>query len=203
VRLGDGSTVVLGPASTLSIGTDFGTSARTTTLDGQAFFDVVHDDAHPFVVHTAGATLRDVGTSFDVRSDLRRGTRVAVITGAVDVTTARRGSGSPTVLHAGDRAEVTENGMRVERGTVSQDELSWTRGVLEFRDAPLARVGEELQRWYGVKLVVTDSTIAARRVTATFQRSDADELGRVLGAVLGARVTRTGDTLRLGAPAGP
>jgi ferric-dicitrate binding protein FerR (iron transport regulator) len=64
-------------------------------------------------------------------------------------------------------------------------------------------VGEELQRWYGVKLVVTDSTIAARRVTATFQRADADELGRVLGAVLGARVTRTGDTLRLGAPAGP
>jgi transmembrane sensor len=199
LRLSDGSTVVLGPSSTLSLAGAFGTGTREATLDGQAFFDVVHDDARPFVVRTSGATLRDVGTSFDVRSDSRRGTRVAVVSGAVDVTADRPNAGSPTVLHAGDRAEVTEDGMRVQRGGVTQDELSWTRGVLEFRDAPLAVVAGELQRWYGVKLVVTDSTIAARRLTATFQGSNADELGRVLAAVLGGTVTRTGDTLRLGA----
>lgn len=199
LRLSDGSTVVLGPSSTLALAGAFGASTRETTLDGQAFFDVVHDDARPFVVRTSGATLRDVGTSFDVRSHARDGTRVAVVTGAVDVTASRRNAGAPTVLHAGDRAEVREDGMRVERGAVTRDEPSWTRGVLEFRDAPLASVAEELQRWYGVKLVVTDSTIAERRLTATFQGSNADELGRVLAAVLGGTVTRTGDTLRLGA----
>jgi hypothetical protein len=50
-----------------------------------------------------------------------------------------------------------------------------------------------------VKLVVTDSTIAARRLTATFDKSSADEVGRVLAAVLGGSVSRAGDTLRLGA----
>lgn len=89
--------------------------------------------------------------------------------------------------------------MHVQRGAVTEGELSWTRGVLELHDAPLVLVAQELRRWYGVKLVVTDSTIAARRLTATFDNSSADEVGRVLAAVLGGSVSRAGDTLRLGA----
>jgi ferric-dicitrate binding protein FerR (iron transport regulator) len=50
-----------------------------------------------------------------------------------------------------------------------------------------------------VKLIVTDSAIASRRLTATFEHASADEVGRVLAAVLGGSVTRAGDTLRLGA----
>src|SRR5215213_3955450 len=201
LKLADGSTVVLGPSSHLALGGAFGKGERETTLEGEAYFDVVHDDARPFVVRTAGATLRDIGTSFSVRSDDARGTRVAVTSGAVDVVATGRRAASPTVLHAGDRAEVTGDGMRVERGVVTEAEHAWTRGVLEFRDAPLQAVAAELRRWYGVELVVTDSTIAGRRLTATFDRSSADDLGRVLGAVLGGSVTRSGDTLRLGAAA--
>jgi ferric-dicitrate binding protein FerR (iron transport regulator) len=89
--------------------------------------------------------------------------------------------------------------MRVERGVVTEAERSWTRGLLEFRDAPLATVAVELRRWYGVELIVTDSTIAGRRLTATFDRSSADDVGRVLGAVLGGSVATSGDTLRLSA----
>ena len=202
LKLADGSTVVLGPSSLLALGVAFGTGERETTLEGEAYFDVVHDDARPFVVRTSSATLRDIGTAFSVRSDSGRGTRVAVTSGAVDVVATPGRAGSPTVLHAGDRAEVTGDAMRVERGVVTEAERSWTRGVLEFRDAPLSAVAVELRRWYGVELVVTDSTIAGRRLTATFDRSSADDLGRVLGAVLGGSVTKSGDTLRLGAATG-
>ena len=199
VRLGDGSTVVLGPASRLSLGADFGGKTRELDFEGQAYFDVVHDDTRPFVVRTPSATLRDIGTTFSVLSDSVGGTRVAVTSGAVDVVATRASASSPTVLHAGDRAEVSGERVRVERGVVTEAELSWTRGVLELRDAPLAAVAQELRRWYGVELIVTDSAIASRRLTATFDRATADDVGRVLAAVLGGAVTRTGDTLRLGA----
>ena len=199
VKLVDGSTVVLGPASRLTLGADFGAKARELDFEGQAYFDVVHDDTRPFVVRTPSATLRDIGTTFTVHSDSVGGTRVAVTSGAVDVVATRAPASSPTVLHAGDRAEVSGERMRVERGAVTQAELSWTRGVLEFHDAPLTAVAQELRRWYGVELIVTDSTIASRRLTATFDRGTADDVGRVLAAVLGGAVTRTGDTLRLGA----
>ena len=199
VRLADGSSVVLGPESRLVLEQDFGRRSREITLDGQAFFDVVHDDARPFLVRTPGATLRDVGTTFSVRSDSIAGTRVVVTSGAVDVAPTRATASAPTLLRAGDVAEVSGERVRVERGAATDGELSWTRGVLELHDAPLSTVAQELRRWYGVKLVVTDSTIASRRLTATFERATADEIGRVLSAVLGASVTRSGDTLRLGA----
>jgi transmembrane sensor len=199
LRLADGSTVVLGPESRLSVGARFGAEAREVRVEGLAYFDVVHDDAHPFLVRTADATLRDVGTTFSVRSDSIDGTRVAVTSGAVDVAATQGTHSPPTVLRAGDRAELSGGRMRVERGVPTEEELAWMRGVLEFRDASLPAVAEELRRWYGVKLVVTDSAIASRRLTASFEHATADEIGRVLGAVLGGAVTRSGDTLRLGA----
>jgi transmembrane sensor len=199
VRLADGSSVVLGPESRLALGEGFGRQSRELHLEGQAFFEVVHDDARPFLVRTTSATLRDIGTTFSVRSDSIDGTRVAVTSGAVDVAATQGTASSPTVLHAGDRAEVSGQRMRVQRGVVTDAESAWTRGVLEFRDATLSSVAQELRRWYGVKLVVTDSAISSRRLTASFEHATPDEVGRVLAAVLGGAVTRSGDTLRLGA----
>ena len=199
VRLADGSTVVLGPESRLALGEGFGGKSREIELGGRAYFDVVHDDARPFLVRTQSATLRDIGTTFSVRSDSIVGTQVSVTSGAVDVAATQGTTSSPTVLHAGDRAEVSGQVVRVQRGVVTEAELSWTRGVLMFHDAPLTEVAQELRRWYGVKLVVTDSTIGTRRLTATFEHATADEIGRVLAAVLGGSVMRAGDTLRLGA----
>jgi ferric-dicitrate binding protein FerR (iron transport regulator) len=89
--------------------------------------------------------------------------------------------------------------MTVERGTVRGEELSWTRGTLVFRDASMASVTSELRRWYGIRLVIDDTTLAARRVTVTFDRGSVDDVGRVLAAVVGGSVSRSGDTLRLGA----
>jgi transmembrane sensor len=199
LRLADGTSVVLGPSSRLRLEPDYGQRARMLTLDGQAYFDVVHDDARPFVVRTASATLRDVGTTFSVESDRDLGTRIAVTSGAVDVAALAARDAEPTVLHGGDRAEVNGDRMTVERGVVSGDATAWTRGTLVFHDASMTTVAAELRRWYGIRLVIDDSTLAARRLTATFDRAGADDVGRVLAAVLGGSATRSGDTLRLGA----
>ena len=199
LKLADGTSVMLGPSSRIRLAPGYGGRARELTLDGQAFFDVAHDDARPFVVRTSDATLRDVGTSFSVESDPDRGTRVAVTSGAVDVAAVAARDGEPTVLHGGDRALVSGDRMTVERGVVSGEELSWTHGTLVFHDASMATVASELRRWYGIRLVIADSALAARRLTATFDRGSADEVGRVLAAVLGGSVSRSGDTLRLGA----
>ncbi|HET6581927.1 MAG TPA: FecR domain-containing protein, partial [Nannocystaceae bacterium] len=179
----------------------YGARTRDVSLRGLAYFDVAHDSTRPFAVHTASATLRDVGTSFTVRADSVFGTRVAVTAGAVSVASGAR-PGSATVLQAGDRAEVTTDTMRVERGVAEPGELAWTRGVLTFRDAPLSLVAAELRRWYGVVLVVDEPAVESRRLTASFDRASAVDVGRVIAAVLGTTATRSRDTLHLGEPAG-
>lgn len=199
LKLADGTSVVLGPSSRIRLAPDYGRRARELTLEGQAFFDVVHDDARPFVVRTASATLRDVGTTFSVVSDMDLGTRVAVTSGAVDVAAVAVRDGEPTVLHGGDRAEISGDRMTVERGVVGGDAMSWTRGTLAFHDATMTTVAADLRRWYGIRLVIADSALATRRLTATFDRVSGDDVGPLLAAVLGGSATRSGDTLRLGA----
>ena len=99
VRLADGSRVILGPASQLVVPAAFGQRGREVELHGEAYFDVVHDTTRPFVVRAGDATIRDIGTSFAVRSDSGPRLQVVVTAGAV----ALRGrTDSAAILHAGD-----------------------------------------------------------------------------------------------------
>jgi ferric-dicitrate binding protein FerR (iron transport regulator) len=195
LRLTDGTAVVLGPGSALTVARGFGGTAREVILRGEAHFDVVHDDARPFVVRSGRATLRDVGTVFAVRGDSATDVRVWVTEGAVDVR--EEGAGVAAILRAGDLATVSENGVSVTRGAVTRGDLAWMRGDLVFRDAPFEQVRDGVRRWYGLELVAGDSVIAARRLTATLSGRRADGVGDLLAAALGGRATRTGDTLRI------
>jgi len=77
--------------------------------------------------------------------------------------------------------------------TVTDDAAAWTSGRLVFRDASLARVTGELKRWYGVTLHVADSSLASQHVNATFTDEPVDQVLKVIGSVLGARIERQGD----------
>ena len=86
VTLRDGTRLVLWPASRLRIPSDFGLRTRSVELQGEAYFAVVHDASHPFVVTAHGVVTRDVGTAFDIRAYADDpGVRVAVAEGEVAV----------------------------------------------------------------------------------------------------------------------
>jgi transmembrane sensor len=195
VRLADGSTVILGPSSRLDVAAGYGAFVREVELNGEAYFDVVHDTARPFTVHSGGATIVDVGTTFSVRDDAGARLRVAVTSGSVRVS---RGSSadSGVVLGAGDAVTLAGDApANVARGTVTADDTAFARGALVLRDAPLSEVAAELRRWYGIELRVTDSATARRRLTATFAGESPEQAMAIIGAALGARVERRGDTV--------
>jgi len=193
INLPDGSVVQLAPLSTIGITAAYGKSERAVRLQGQAYFDVRHDAAHPFVVLTPTAEVRDLGTTFSVTADGAEGSRVVVTSGTVSL---RAQAGRETVvLRAGDRGSVgTAGEARAERGTGTEDDVAWTHGRLVFRDAPVPEVAAELQRWYGITLVVRDPELARRHLTASFGTETADEAVRVVAAALGGELQRRGDT---------
>jgi transmembrane sensor len=201
IRLPDGTAVLLGPASRLTLSASYGRGGREVSLDGIARFAVQHDSSAPFVVRAGAAIVRDVGTVFMVRAsgDSRQPATVAVTEGAVSLA-SDRARATPVRLGAGDRGELRADGEVVaQRGSVGDGDFAWTRGILDFNDAPMAQVRDELQRWYGVELRV-DSTLATRRLTATFGREPVDEVLRSIALAVGADVTRDGAvaTLRAG-----
>jgi transmembrane sensor len=66
--LPDGTTVWLNAGSKLSYDNDFAGPTREVRLEGEAFFDVVKQPEHPFIVHTSGIDIKVLGTAFNVKS---------------------------------------------------------------------------------------------------------------------------------------
>lgn len=191
VILHDGTKVLLGPTSRLVVPAAAGDDQRLVTLDGIAYFSVVHDPAHPFTVRAGSISIQDIGTAFTVENDDSAGTRVAVDSGSVAIGAADQNHVRGAVLNARDRAIVDGQGVvSVERSAVSEDDRAWLQGRLIFRDAPIVLVGAELYRWYGVRLRVADSTLANLHLTASFAGEPIDRVLDVIALSLGARVER-------------
>jgi transmembrane sensor len=195
IRFSDGTRVLLGPGSTLEIVSSLPAGRREVRLRGEAYFDVRHDEAHPFVVHTAAASIRDVGTSFTVRDGSDGRVTVAVTGGRVELRSTGSAADSAVVLGVGDRGTLVPGAApTAERAVVTDDDLGWTRGQLSFRDASFPEVAAELHRWYGVELRAADPALAQRHLTAAFHGETVNEVLRVVGLALGASVERRGDT---------
>ena len=198
MRLADGTRVVLGPDSRLTVPADYGTTGRSVELRGDGYFDVVHDATKPFAVRVGQAVVEDIGTTFSVESDDAAATSVSVVTGSVRLRQAASEPTSGVVLAAGDRGSIDEAGRASAKQHVVRDEdIAWTRGQLIFRDAPLSRVANELRRWYGVTLRVNDSALLNTPVSTSFAGEPADRVLNIIGLTLGARVQRQGDTATL------
>ncbi|NUO63304.1 MAG: DUF4974 domain-containing protein [Gemmatimonadaceae bacterium] len=201
LALPDGSRIVVGPDSRVTVAAGFGTRSREVTLEGDGYFDVVHDPSIPFTVHAGGATIVDVGTVFTVHVDqgVAAG-RVAVRSGSVRLTRSDE-SGGGLLLRAGDVATFDSTLAYVRASSSVDDALAWTRGTLVFRDAPLREVASDLRRWYGLDLRLDDPALASRRLTATFEGESADQVLAVIGSALGIELARQGDLVVVGAPA--
>jgi transmembrane sensor len=194
VVLKDGTRVLLGPTSRLVVASSATDGQRLASLDGIAYFSVVHDSAHPFTVRAGSISIQDIGTAFAVENDDSAGTRVAVDSGSVAIGAADQNHVRGAVLNARDRAFVDTQGVvSVERAAVSEDDLAWTQGRLVFRDAPLVLVGAELYRWYGVRLRVADSALADLHLTASFSGEPIDRVLNVIALSLGASIERQGN----------
>lgn len=195
LRLPDGTSVLLGPGSRLAVDQGYGTSHREVGVRGEAYFDVQHGGAHPFVVRAGNATVRDVGTAFAVHSDPGDGVRVVVASGAVVLRYGGTTADSGVLLRQGDRGILQPGGRIVtERGVAIDDDLAWTRGRLVFREATLEQVRADLRRWYGIELRVDDPSLAGKHVTTTFEGEPPQRVLEVLALILGATVEQRADT---------
>ena len=203
IRLADGTEVRLGPASRLSLAAGFGRSNRQLTLHGEAWFKVTHNAAMPFAIKVGNTTIEDVGTAFLVRESPSREVSVRVAEGVVRVTTTASAHDSTVTLRAGDGAVATASGISVAQGVVSANEsVALAAGRLTFTDASLVEVQDALHRWYGVSLLIADSALANRHVTADFTGEPVSRVAAVLGLTLGVHAEAHGDTIELHAAAG-
>ena len=181
VQLGDGSVVRLAPASRLRvIASD---SAREVTLDGRAFFVVAKMPARPFVVHTAAGNARVLGTRFELATQ-EHDLKLVVVEGRVALTT----SAGHVEVGAGEQSGVRDRQTIAPTPVANADRMEqWVGKFLVFQSTPVRDAAREVERMYGVRIVVADSVISKRTVTATFTDQTATQVLDVICSVVNAQ----------------
>lgn len=168
VKLEDGSEIVLGGASEVSV--EFTRESRHVMLsDGEAFFRVAPNRTRPFVVRSAGGETRAVGTQFDVHRGIE-GVTVNVIEGIVQVQPVQSNSGSQSSalvqLGAGTQVSYSATG---DIGAIEQVPaervLAWRSGKLIFVNSSLAEVVSDLNRYSHRPVRIDGDALKGLRLT--------------------------------------
>jgi ferric-dicitrate binding protein FerR (iron transport regulator) len=77
---------------------NFKGNLREVRLDGEAYFDVVKDALHPFIVHTSGIDIKVLGTAFNVKAyKVDRTIEATLIHGSIEVINQNQ-PGAPKIM---------------------------------------------------------------------------------------------------------
>ena len=163
LRLGDGTEVLLGGDSRLTVPPGFADRLRGVGLQGTGTFVVAPGQPMVFQVRAKDAILKAVGTTFGVRAYADEDF-VAVRTQEGQVSVQSKGE--TRTLTAGQAIIIdSEGAMRDPTPQELDEALGWTEGRLVLREMPVRQALQHLQRWYALGLVVRDSAILDRPVS--------------------------------------
>jgi transmembrane sensor len=164
IALADGSAIDLDAETRLSVTMSRG-ERRVTLTDGQAIFDVAHDENRPFVVAAAGRAVRDVGTQFDVRT-LAGQLTVTVARGRVEVgPVTPDASGRGVLLGPGQRLAIDRAGVGQLSAVDPAETFSWRAGRLVYRAQPLSDVVADLNRQFVEQTEISDPELGKLPIT--------------------------------------
>lgn len=193
IKLTDGSSIELNTNTVVHA--DVRAGRRYVSIErGEAYFDIVHNAKHPFIVDVAGHRITDLGTKFVVRKDARR-VELTLVEGRASIASDQPGvQGHSAVLMPGDVAIATADSISIEQKSKPDvtRELSWRHGLLVFDGATLESVAEELNRYSKEKLVISGSDAKRLTIDASVPTNDIRAFTRVARDVFGLHVRDSG-----------
>jgi transmembrane sensor len=172
VHLADGSFVTLDRGSLLEV--MLGRDRRDLVLRrGRARFDVAHE-ARPFVVTAGGDTVTARGTIFDVAMEKGGKVRVALLRGAVDVTSPGT---RPRRLAPGQQIALARGGIAPAAAITPGDPaMTWADGLVDYDAIPLGQLIKRANRYAARPIVLGDPALACIRASGRFRVDDPDRL---------------------------
>jgi len=178
MQLADGTIVWINSGSKLKFPTKFTGTKRELFLDGEAYFDVAHDASRPFIIHTGKVATQVLGTAFDIKAYGSNDFDVTVARGKVSVGLMDQQLG---VLTAEQGLSYNSISRVSKRYPIVLSKLRWMFGDLIFDNMKMADAVTTLERWYDIKITLTDPQIRSRRFSASFLKHE--HIGQVLNVL--------------------
>ena len=156
LRLEDGTQVWMQDGTELQYAVGAGSEERIVRIDGEAYFDVAHDEAHPFVVKTENLSVRVLGTAFNVRAHAADPlTEVVLERGSVRLQTPE---GYNLVrLHPNQRAvfDAAKDDIEVEE-IYAEHFVTERYNLVAMKNATIGEIIARIESNYGVRIRIAD-----------------------------------------------
>lgn len=182
ISLPDGSVVRLNAESSITFPEQFTRSdVRNVTLKGEGYFDVVHNEAQPFVIRSDDLLTTVLGTSFNIRAYPEDKTiAVTVATGKVKIEAANNGQpqGDSQQLIPGEQGVYDKLSANIARAQVELEKyVAWKEGTIVLEGASLEEATAILGRWYNVEFVLKNPRLKSCMIDGKFKN---DKLENIL-----------------------
>lgn len=162
IVLGDRSSIILEPKSTLTYPKLFGKNSREVFLSGEAFFEITKEPERPFIVHAGKIVAKVLGTTFTVRAFKdENDILVQVKTGKVSVLisdddkSSYDSSREGVLLIPNQQAVFSRDEKRISKSLIENPALlnPLVKRAFVFKDTPVKEIFSALQDAYGVIIV--------------------------------------------------
>ncbi|MCF0072808.1 FecR domain-containing protein [Dyadobacter sp. CY261] len=184
IHLPDGSTVLLNNGGELTYSQDnFGKDGREVTLSGEGFFDVKHDPARPFVVHTGKIKTTVLGTAFNIATSAgKQQVRVTVTRGKVKVGDQSR---TYDVITPDQQIVVNTSTNDFTKENVNARLIAgWKDRFVILDNTTMREAISIISERFNVKMALTNQKLEECHVSASFLNGeDLEHILKVLAAV--------------------
>jgi transmembrane sensor len=190
-KLTDSTQVILSKHSQITYNSQYGKKQREVSLSGEAYFNILHDTAKPFIVKAEEVLVKDLGTSFNIKAFPDSSViEVSVESGNVVFYTAA----NPGIMLNRGETGVFEKTTRTFRKHVTvKNKISGHNRFFIFQNARLSDVIEQLNIIYQTNIRLGNDNLSKCKITVTF---DNEEIGSIVGIIaetLSLRMVKTND----------
>lgn len=171
VTLPDGSNIWLNAQTTIQYPVSFNKENRQVKLDGEAYFDVAKDSKRPFIVNTKECSVEVLGTKFNIDAYSSRDKfETVLMEGSVKVSMLD----DPTqaVSLKPNNKVYRSNGKLLTQKVSNYERYRWKEGLICFVDEPFKVVMEDLEKFYGLTIVVNNQKVTQYLYTGKFKQTD-------------------------------
>lgn len=174
VTLPDGSLVFMNKGTRISFNKNYNTALRREVkLSGEAYFEVEHNDAKPFIVHAGKADVRVIGTSFNVQAfKTSEKVEVFVESGKVELLNPEK---KAIVIEPGYIGYVSGEKITKHKNT-DVNYLAWKTKKLHFSGADMNTVARGIQDIFSVKVVFENPDMLNCRIEGHFENESLENI---------------------------
>ncbi len=188
--LPDGSVASLHKNSTLTYSYNQLKKERKVKLSGEAYFDVKHEEAKPFIIETNDVIIEDIGTTFNVKAyPDSMSDEVFVETGEVAFYTKENSGIKLTQGQTGVYNRKTKTFATVTEPDTNR--LAYKTGIFTFHDADLESIVRNLNQVYDKKLRLKNDALKTCRLNVSFRNESIENIVEILAETLALTITTT------------